>query len=231
VLATIENEPAGRAAWPDATDEPYRLLFFLSKPVWTDVAVASLPQYFGKVYQGLRRLRHSDRILDDYDSLDRFVSDVLLGGSLPATVASTDEAPYAPSGQDTRQLVERQIRARRGQQQFRDALRRRFNDQCAVSGCRLLPLLEAAHIAPYRGEHDNHPENGLLLRADLHTLYDLDLLAIHPDSLVVELHPAIVGEYGDLTGRILATNSNNGPSKESLAERHRRFVQRCQHGL
>jgi hypothetical protein len=79
VLATTENEPAGRAAWPDATDEPYRLLFFLSKPVWTDVAVASLPQYFGKVYQGLRRLPTGDQILQDYGSLDRFVEQALIG--------------------------------------------------------------------------------------------------------------------------------------------------------
>jgi len=33
VIATVENEAAGRAAWPDATSEPYRLLFFLTKPV------------------------------------------------------------------------------------------------------------------------------------------------------------------------------------------------------
>lgn len=79
VLATIENEPAGRAAWPDSTVEPYRLLFFLSKPVWTDVAVATLPQYFGKVYQGLRRLPTSEQILQDYGSLDRFVEQALSG--------------------------------------------------------------------------------------------------------------------------------------------------------
>jgi putative restriction endonuclease len=78
VLATIENEPAGRAAWPDAISEPYRLLFFLSPPVWIDVPVATLPQYFGKVYQGLRRLPKSENILRDYGSLDRFVTEALL---------------------------------------------------------------------------------------------------------------------------------------------------------
>ncbi len=77
VVATTENEAAGLAAWPDATAEPYKLLFFLTKPVWTDASVASLPQYFGKVYQGLRRLPSSQKILDDFGSLQQFVVDAL----------------------------------------------------------------------------------------------------------------------------------------------------------
>jgi 5-methylcytosine-specific restriction protein A len=81
VIATVENEAAGLAAWPDATSEPYRLLFFLSKPVWTDVPVASLPQYFGKSYQGLRRLPKSQKILEEFGSLERFASDSLLRSS------------------------------------------------------------------------------------------------------------------------------------------------------
>ena len=59
--------------------------------------------------------------------------------------------------------------------------------RCMVSGCQLVDLLEAAHIRPYRGENDNHPSNGLLLRADLHTLFDLDLLGIDPETLLVRL--------------------------------------------
>jgi putative restriction endonuclease len=84
VVATLENEAAGLQAWPDAVNEPYRLLFFLSKPVWTDVPVASLPQYFGKVYQGLRRLPTSGKILEDFGSVDRFVSEALLDVHLTA---------------------------------------------------------------------------------------------------------------------------------------------------
>jgi predicted restriction endonuclease len=65
-----------------------------------------------------------------------------------------------------------------------------------VSGCRIVDLLEAAHISPYRGEGDNHPENGLLLRTDLHTLFDLDLLGIDPTMLTIHLHSALrTGDY------------------------------------
>jgi hypothetical protein len=41
-----------------------------------------------------------------------------------------------------------------------------------ISGCRTPAVLEAAHISRYLGEKDNHPTNGLLLRADLHTLFE-----------------------------------------------------------
>lgn len=81
VLYKIENEQAGKAAWPDATTDPYRLLFFLSKPTWIDLPVATLPQYFGKVYQGLRRLRASDHVLQEFGAIDHFVDEVLLGAS------------------------------------------------------------------------------------------------------------------------------------------------------
>ncbi len=92
VIATIENEPAGLAAWPDAVAEPYRLLFFLSKPQWIDVPVASLPQYFGKVYQGLRRLPSSDQILSDFGTLDRFVSQALLAEGVGARANALPDA-------------------------------------------------------------------------------------------------------------------------------------------
>ena len=101
----------------------------------------------------------------------------------------SEEAKYVPEHGDRREVVERQLRERRGRQQFRDALRERYRDCCLVTGCQVLAVLEAAHINPYRGEEDNHPANGLLLRSDIHTLFDLDLLGIEPEKLRVELHP------------------------------------------
>lgn len=53
-----------------------------------------------------------------------------------------------------------------------------------MSRCSLTPVLGAAHIAPYRGELTNKPRNGLLLRADLHTLFDLQLLTVLPVGVV-----------------------------------------------
>jgi hypothetical protein len=80
----------------------------------------------------------------------------------------------APKG-DLREMALQQIRKRRGQSQFRNALLQRYGRRCLVTGCSVVAVLEAAHIDPYRSDINHHPGNGLLLRADIHTLFDLDL--------------------------------------------------------
>jgi 5-methylcytosine-specific restriction protein A len=143
-------------------------------------------------------------------------------------VNANDDAGYSPQEGDRRQVVERQIRARRGQQQFRDALCTRYGNRCLVTGSEVLAVLEAAHIKPYRGEDDNHPENGLLLRADIHTLFDLDLLGIEPEQLRVELHPDLANnkDYGSLAGKTLYCARDQRPSQEALQLRYAQFQQR-----
>ena len=88
------------------------------------------------------------------------------------------ETAFTPQDGDWRASVFRQIKARRGQQTFRDAVRERYGDGCMICECVLMDVVEAAHIKPYRALADNHPANGLLLRADLHTLFDLDLIGM-----------------------------------------------------
>jgi hypothetical protein len=137
-----------------------------------------------------------------------------------------DEVNYVPQGGDRREVVERQIRKRRGRRQFRDALRERYRDRCLVTGCEVLAVLEAAHISPYRGEDDNHPANGLLLRADIHTLFDLDLLGIEPEGLRVELHPDVLKEYGCFAGVTLRCPGEQRPAREALSLRYEQFRRR-----
>jgi len=219
VVATIESEAAGITAWPDATTDPYRLLFFLSKPVWTDVLVASMPEYFGRVYQGLRRLPKSPQILQDFGTLDNFVRVGLLGQGLRDDEAADQLPAYEPDGTDHRELAQRQIRARRGQRQFRDTLRARYDSRCVISGSRIVAILEAAHINPYRGDNDNHPENGLLLRADLHTLFDLNMIGIEPETLKVHLVDEVVDEYKEINGVTIQCNADSRPSVSAIKTR------------
>lgn len=143
-------------------------------------------------------------------------------------LGSNEIVNYVPQEGDCRKVVERQIRERRGQQQFRDALRERYGDRCLITGCEVLAILEAAHISPYRGERDNHPANGLLLRADVHTLFDLDLLGIDPDQLRVELHPDVLKEYDPISGVMLGCVGDRQPSTDALKLRYKRFRQRLE---
>jgi len=143
---------------------------------------------------------------------------------------SPPDPGFSPSDEDLRETVNRQIRARRGQAQFRQKLRRRHGDICQVTGCKLVSLLEAAHIAPYRGARDNHVDNGLLLRSDIHTLFDLDLLGVEPESLTIRLHPSVAYDgYEALAGARLRCRSGR-PSKAALSVRWARFSERLAGG-
>ena len=88
-------------------------------------------------------------------------------------------------------LITRSIQARRSQHRFRQMLLKLYNGQCAITRCRVRELLEAAHVKPYSGAGDYRPQNGLLLRADIHTLFDLGLIKIHPHSLSVRVDERI----------------------------------------
>lgn len=129
------------------------------------------------------------------------------GGFNPATV------------RDGREWVLSTIVRRRGQAAFRASLLAAYASTCPVTGCKVEPLLEAAHIIPYLGATTNHIQNGLPLRADIHTLFDLQLLAIDPETLTVLLAPALLGsEYGVLAGRLidLPMDAMHHPSREAL---------------
>jgi len=139
---------------------------------------------------------------------------------------TAEEGAYMPDGLDTRERIDQSILARRGGREFRDNVIKRYGAQCLVTGSKILHILEAAHICPYRGEKDNDVTNGLLLRADVHTLFDLHLLGIRPDDLSVELHPDLTAEYGALAGQTLTCAEQGSPSADALAEQYKKFRER-----
>jgi putative restriction endonuclease len=69
-------------------------------------------------------------------------------------------------------------RPRIGQRSFRAILMEAYGRQCAVTGERALPTLEAAHIQPFGMSEVHDLRNGLLLRSDVHRLYDAGYLTI-----------------------------------------------------
>lgn len=73
------------------------------------------------------------------------------------------------------------VRPRLGQGAFRLTVTDAYERRCAVSGEKTLPILDAAHIRSYGegGEHD--PANGLLLRTDIHRLFDLGYVTVSND--------------------------------------------------
>jgi putative restriction endonuclease len=74
-----------------------------------------------------------------------------------------------------------EILPRLGQGIFRVVITDAYERHCAVSGEKVLPVLDAAHIRPYAKEGTHNPDNGILLRSDLHTLFDRGYVTVTPD--------------------------------------------------
>jgi ribosomal protein L37AE/L43A len=109
------------------------------------------------------------------------------------------------------------VRARRGQGRFRRQLLDRFGSECAFTGPSPEPTLEACHLYSYAELGDHHEDGGLLLRRDLHRLFDVGDLAVDPRSWTIDASPYLrdFAAYGSLQGR---------PLRPPLAKGHERWL-------
>jgi hypothetical protein len=124
-----------------------------------------------------------------------------------SNVEDAGKAAYDPASEtEGKDYVNRSIALRRGGSAFRKAVLTAYDCRCCISGCTLPDVLEAAHIKPYEGASTNVIANSLLLRSDLHTLFDLLRLAIEPHTLKVKLHPELMahGEYAAFEGVVVS---------------------------
>jgi putative restriction endonuclease len=147
------------------------------------------------------------------------VTDVLEATALAETDQEAADSKAPEDDYDARLRVFRQIVARRGQPAFRMALLEAYQGRCAVTGCDVPVALEAAHLRPYRGPDSNAVTNGLLLRADIHTLFDLRLLAPEPSTRNIVVSKLLARtQYEALSTRELADPAVAGqrPSQETL---------------
>lgn len=85
-------------------------------------------------------------------------------------------------------------KVRLGQGAFRVLVTDAYNRKCAISGEKTLPVLEAAHIKPYAESGPHFISNALLLRSDLHKLFDTGYLTI-TEEFKVEVSKRIKEEY------------------------------------
>lgn len=104
--------------------------------------------------------------------------------------AASTEAVSEPSRLFGKEYLHR---SRLGQGAFRILVTGAYQRRCSISGERTLPVLQASHIKPY-GKGPNRVDNGLLLRSDLHILFDRGYVTVTPD-LHVEVSPRIKEEY------------------------------------
>lgn len=115
------------------------------------------------------------------------------------------------------------VKPRLGQGAFRILVTDTYSRRCAVSGEKTLPALEAAHIRPYSKGGEHIASNGLLLRRDIHSLFDAGYVTVTPD-MKFEVSSRIREEFDNgkhyyaLHGASVAMPDNiaHRPNKDAL---------------
>lgn len=145
---------------------------------------------------GIRSVKYYRADDADGQQLEAMVRDRIIGRQLDEILAAREEAV------DPKMVL---VKARTGQGYFSSVVADAYNWRCAVTGERVLPTLDAAHVLPVKEKGPNIVQNGLLLRTDIHRLFDAGYATIERDADDVRL----------VVSRRINEEFNNG--KEYLA--------------
>jgi len=138
-------------------------------------------------------------------------------------IAPDLDAIYRSKGKETTKMM--LIEARLGQGQFRTNVAKRWDSQCAVTGCAIMEMLRASHIKPWRECSNSdrlNAANGILLAAHLDALFDCGLISFADDGTML-----VSAEIADeLNAFKLAAKLRHAPTKEErqFLAYHRRHV-------
>lgn len=138
-----------------------------------------------------------------------------------------DDCFKADNIKDAREKILASIVRRQGQSGFRKTLLQAYNGKCCITDCDVEAVLDAAHIIPYQGTDTNHVANGLLLRADIHNLFDLYMISINSKIGKVEVSSSLKDtQYWYLNGKNLSVPLDLAfqPSNDALNYHYSKFI-------
>lgn len=112
---------------------------------------------------------------------------------------------------------------RLAQQSFKAVVLSAYHGHCAITGTKIRPVLQAAHIRPVTEGGENRLDNGLLLRSDVHTMFDRGYLGVDPSHRLL-VSPRLRDEFGNgeqfyaQAGRVIALPDRRGdrPNRDFL---------------
>ncbi|MCO8146710.1 HNH endonuclease [Rhodovulum tesquicola] len=198
----------------------------LKKPISVDRALAGAPR--AKIIAEIKRFR-PERIWSLSEADVAAIEDLITQAGGLETTSAAD--PMADALRRDAEGVERAIadrkmnlvKARPDQQAFRQAALARHDERCVFTDTRVVEVLEAAHVIPHTGAPEfERPENCLLLRRDVHALFDLFLLSIDPVTDRIVVSRKLEGSaYADLDG----IHVDHRLARSALDFHHRRFVE------
>ena len=119
--------------------------------------------------------------------------------------------------------VDAVVRRRIGQQRFRERLLDRFGPTCAVTGAQPEMVLDAAHLYRFSDRPEHADNGGLLLRADVHRLFDRLVLTFHPRTWTTQVAPTLLERHESLAvldGRRISVHDTRLPDVGLIEEHH-----------
>lgn len=118
-----------------------------------------------------------------------------------------------------------EIASRPGQKKFASNIHKNYGGKCAVTGCEAREVLEAAHIHIHDGSDDNAQDNGILLRADIHSLFDALLITLSEDGRRLEVSDDLTDPSYAFLREATVTMPREGapPSKVKICNHRKRF--------
>jgi putative restriction endonuclease len=180
---------------------------FLPEPLWFDLPPSWSPSIMG----GKRYSADNSEGLRLWDQLQDAAENVTVG----AASGFTDRAARFGAPQ--------LITPRLGQGAFRIAVTEAYHRQCAVSEGKVLPALDAAHIRPYAEGGAHAKSNGILLRKDIHCVFDAGYATVDTEYRFVVSHKVQEvfnngNEYRRLHGKqlLLPRRTSDQPDPEFL---------------
>jgi len=115
----------------------------------------------------------------------------VLGVTAELDLSSPEWHPTGPMFSDPRLR-----RERLGQSGFRAKVFNAYDRRCAITGAKVWPVLEAAHIVPVTEHGEHRIDNGVLLRSDVHTMFDRGFLGVDPQYRL-RVSPLLREVYGN----------------------------------
>ncbi len=207
-----------------------------SQQPWGNIDYQMLAQVYTEYVE-----RHQVGIQDNKDELF-FTLTRLIEGNKPSSelglelldiweylkeAKSDNEQGFDPDNiSDERQKRSREVVTRPGQKKFKSELMKAYGGCCSITDCTVEAVLQAAHIIPYLGAKTDHPSNGLLLRVDIHKLFDSHYLSINPNTNKVEISPVLKNTYYEnLAGQPLRLpkSKTERPNHKALSKHYKIF--------
>ncbi len=183
--------------------------FFFPEPDW----IAAPTQWAPNIVQG----RSFDSDIGEgrelWARVRAFIDAPLMAAALP--VLAEDAPRYGAP------MV---VRPRLGQGGFRLVVTDAYDRRCAITGERTLPALEAAHVKPFSQSGPHDVANGILLRKDLHVLFDRGYLTVTPD-LHVRVSRRIREEFENGRDYYALGSRNVRPPQRGYLPPHRDYLE------